>query len=743
MKQNFHQFMRAMLFIAVLFMFSSGAAASMPALLAETELTPTNNPTIMLSEGVGKYTVRTSAVVGSEVYCRINSGEWFRYKKPLVFDEYGSYQVEAYATSYQHSPSATVSQSFVVDEHTGENLVDPDADDPSIIFHEGFKYRINGSTVSLTRQTDDMCSGELIIPSSITHNGVTYPVTEVESWACYSTNNITYVQIPSTVTTIGMYAFNSCPKLRAIDVDPDNPNYCDVDGVLYNKAGTYLYSYPNARSTHYTIPDGVIMIYYSAFQEDFDLESVTIPNSVISIRTSAFSCCSSLKSIALPSNLSVFDAGVFSSCRELKSVTFPSTINKIPEWGFSGCVSLESVVIPANVRTIADWAFEDCWALKSVTINEGTRTIMQYAFKNCRSLQEITIPSTVTSIGESVFYRCTSLTDIHINSGNNYYCEDDGVLYNKNKTTLIAYPPANPRVSYDILPTTQTIYASAFESCAALEHINIPSGLTTTGKYAFARCTNLKSIVLPKSLTSMGPYAFSYCTGLTKVTLENGFKVLGVSAFESCKSLTDINLVEGLTTIGEQAFRGCTSLAKLNIPNSVTSIGGWTFYMCSGLTSINIPPSLTTIPSSLLRYCSSLKEVTIPAGVTSIGSYAFQSTPLAVLNCLAETPPTIDEDDSFDYNNYHNTVVCVPPASLEAYRSAPFWSKFVSIRGIEAGDADGDGALSINDVTLMIDFLLAGMNDGSCFSANADANGDGVVNIDDITQLIDTLLNGN
>lgn len=494
MKQNNHQFMRTMLFIAVLVTSFLGVAASAPGLLTESELPKTNTPSIYLSEGVGKYTVSTNSVVGSEVYCRINSGEWFHYKKPLVFDENGSYQIEAYATSYFHSPSDIISKTFVVDENTGANLVDPDADDPSIIFHNGFKYKINGSTLSLTRQTDNMCSGELIIPSSITHNGVTYPVTEVEDWSCYSTNNISYVYIPSSVTEVGMYAFNSCPKLRAIDVDPANPNYCDIDGVLYNKAGTYLLSYPNARSTKYTIPDGVIMIYYSAFQEDFDLEEVIIPNSVISIRTSAFSCCESLKSIVLPSNLSVFDWAVFNYCKDLKSVTFPSTITKIPAWTFEGCRSLESVVIPANIKTIEDWAFQDCFALKSVTLNEGLKSINKNAFQQCYSLPEITIPSTVTTIGEGVFYRCRSMVDIHVDPANTQYCDIDGVLYSKDKTKLLAYPLANPRHNYDILPTTQIIGAQIFDSSQLLEYVSIPSGVTSIGDYTFWYCDSLKKV---------------------------------------------------------------------------------------------------------------------------------------------------------------------------------------------------------------------------------------------------------
>jgi hypothetical protein len=236
------------------------------------------------------------------------------------------------------------------------------------------------------------------------------------------------------------------------------------------------------------------MIYYSAFQEDYDLESVTIPNSVISIRTTAFKSCTSLKSIVLPSNLSVFDWSVFAYCKELKSVTFPSTITKIPAWTFEGCRTLESIFIPSNIRTIEDWAFKDCFALKSVTLNEGLKSINKNAFEQCFSLPEISIPSTVTSIGEGVFYRCRSMVDIHVDPANTQYCDVDGALYNKNKTTLLAYSLGNPRQNYDILPTTQVIGQQVFESCKALRYVSIPSGVTSIGNYAFWYCDSLKKV---------------------------------------------------------------------------------------------------------------------------------------------------------------------------------------------------------------------------------------------------------
>ena len=113
-----------------------------------------------------------------------------------------------------------------------------------------------------------------------------------------------------------------------------------------------------------------------------------------------------------------------------------------------------------------------------------------------------------------------------------------------------------------------------------------------------------------------------------------------------------------------------------------------------------------------------------------------------IVNSLAETPPTITDTMCFTSTTYDNGTLCVPPASVEAYRSAPIWSNFATIKGIFAGDANGDGELTVSDVTVLIDYLL-GENSGTCFSANADYNGDGDVTIKDLTDFIDMLLTSN
>ena len=158
------------------------------------------------------------------------------------------------------------------------------------------------------------------------------------------------------------------------------------------------------------------------------------------------------------------------------NVTIPSTlggysVTSIGSSTFSGCTGLTSITIPDSVTSVGWYAFEDCTGLTSVTIGDG-----------------------VTSIGERAFSGCTGLTNISVSEGNNNYFSVDGVLYNKDKSTLICYPCSKEGSQF-----------------------TIPDSVTYISNYAFYGCTGLTSIVIPNSVTSIGGYAFEDCTGLTDV----------------------------------------------------------------------------------------------------------------------------------------------------------------------------------------------------------------------------------
>lgn len=231
--------------------------------------------------------------------------------------------------------------------------------------------------------------------------------------------------------------------------------------------------------------------------------SVSIPSSVVyngvsysvtTIGNSAFNDCRSLTSVSIPNSVTAIGVQAFYNCRSLISVYIPSSVTTFESDAFSYCSSLTSVTIPNSVTTIGDRAFFMCYSLASVTIPNSVITIGSSAFTYCSSLTSVIIPNSVMTIGDGAFSRCAALSNIHVDGNNQHYSSVDGLLFNKDKTTLLCHP-AN---------RTQQIYT-------------IPNTVITIGSYAFSICNSLASVIIPNSVMSIGNGAFYGCDSLTSV----------------------------------------------------------------------------------------------------------------------------------------------------------------------------------------------------------------------------------
>jgi hypothetical protein len=223
----------------------------------------------------------------------------------------------------------------------------------------------------------------------------------------------------------------------------------------------------------------------------------------------------------------------------------------------------------------------------------------------------------VTSIGYRAFSSCSGLTAINIEESNLYYSTIDGVLYNKGKTTLIAY--SGGKTGAFTAPNSVTSIGDlAFQYCRGLTSITLPN-VTSIGTYAFYNCSGLTTISLPK-VTSIGDRAFSFCNGLTTITLPNVTSI-GDGAFISCSALTSINVDESdlyySTLDGVLYNKGKTILiaypkgktGAFTAPNSVASIGAYAFLSCSGLITIELHGNVSSIESNAFYKCSGLTTI--------------------------------------------------------------------------------------------------------------------------------------
>ena len=262
------------------------------------------------------------------------------------------------------------------------------------------------------------------------------------------------------------------------------------------------------------IPSTVTSIGDYAFSKCQKLTNADLENNIKTIGKGAFSYCSNFSEVCLPTNLYVIDGTsegeipdyLFSGCSELSKVTMQQ--NKTANF-----------VISSNINRIGKYAFSGCEKLRATNGNwlnvpNTVVTIDDYAFENCSSIEKISVTLGTNYISASAFNGCTSLKTFHIIYGGNsdyFYMPTNSELFNKEQTKFIRLMPAYSGTEYTFhdtaLDMVREIGDYAFNSSMNLEKITIPDGVKSIGEEAFSDCEKLTEIYLPKSIEKIDYWA--------------------------------------------------------------------------------------------------------------------------------------------------------------------------------------------------------------------------------------------
>jgi hypothetical protein len=325
----------------------------------------------------------------------------------------------------------------------------------------------------------------LTIPDSVTNLG---------QYAFFG-SGLTNVVIPAGLTSIGEAAFLDCSLLPAITVDPANPAYASVAGVLFNKSQTELVQYPDGNpASSYTISNVVTSIGDEAFAY-CNLTSIIIPTSVTNIRNYSFDSCGLLTGVTIPDSVTSIGDDAFALCADLTGITLPASVTNLGAVPFSDCASLTAITVAAGnpafgsvngalYNKAGTQLVEYPGGLAgSFIVPDGVEDIGSQACGGCL-ITSVTIPGSVTNIEFSGFFNCINLQSATMTAG------------------------------------LTAIGVGAFESCYALTNFVLPASLTSIGSSAFGSCGALTTVIVPSTVRSVGDYAFAFSSGLAAAFFE-------------------------------------------------------------------------------------------------------------------------------------------------------------------------------------------------------------------------------
>ena len=589
-------------------------------------------------------------------------------------------------------------------------------------------------------------------------------------------------------------------------IEHDGIYYSIIDNTAHVTGVNGLYftsvndSVVNIPETVNGIP--ITIIDERAFHSISWLKSVNIGNSVTHIGYSAFSGCTALTDCHIGNSVTHIGYSAFSGCTALTNCDIGNSVITIGDYAFYSCKALTDCHIGNSVTHIGYRAFSDCTALTNCDIGNSVITIGDYAFYSCKAMTDCHIGNSVTHIGYSAFSNCTAMTDCHIGNSvthiGNYAFYGCTQLQKVNITDIAAWCKidfsfiqggyantiddkvpselfygGNPlkeahrlylnqeEVTNLIVPeTVDSISHGAFMGCLSLKSVDTGSHVSHIGARAFVGCDNLEEVTIGKSIKDIGDDLHLYTYGaFTHYSHYGAFPSeleRIILKAEYCTDLGNVNYSEQETDYNELIIDEEVKY----LPDALTwGHSSPTIIYFNAKNCILGPPAASNRHNGISNF-KELTRIIIGNKVESIGDSVLYVdgdwNKIDTITIHAITPPTITAcftgisagDGTLDDATYKNTVLEVPQGTLNAYKNATGWKEFLNIVEMDSetiptsGDANGDGKVSIDDVTSLIDYLLSG-NVTQFNVVNADVDEDGSITIADVTALIDLLLSGN
>lgn len=491
---------------------------------------------------------------------------------------------------------------------------------------------------------------DLVIPSTVRYNGVTYAVValydnrynqnkvrtltlprtlrHINDWGLSDYRAITDLEIPANVERMGENIVYNCPQLQRIKVNAEvPPTLGSLDNNSYHEDGYRTYHY-----IRIVIPRESFHAYrlVNAWNTDYNVliggdEGITVSTGKIAagdlghVVVEEAGYLQEVNKLIIEGELNADD---WSKIKQMTNLTeldlSKALIDEIPSNAFSGRWAIDKVVLPPTLKKIGTYAFAST-SLTSVNIPDNVEAIEQYAFSQVKQLQEVHLPDSLTSLGRYAFEKCRSLRTVKI------------------PTKLKEIP------------------WYAFDGCKSLQSVELHDSITSFGDYSFRSC-DLREITLPKSTTWVGGSAFNGNANLSKVTLNEGLVDIWTYAFQNT-AIDTLNCPSTLRNIYSNAFRDCTNLRQINLNEGLTRIE-------SGALANNKATEIV-LPSSL-EYCA--------------GGAFYDCDSLVTIEARSVMPPNTDGNCPLSGTDLTKAVLYVPVWSLSEYQLATGWNQFYTFR---------------------------------------------------------------